>query len=176
MKKIINLSLFAAAVLLAFYAQSANAWVQKISLERVFVGENVRVHEVAVRCRIQKKQRVMRKQVSSNGPWCSTDIPSLCSKSKISAARQLCKLNASEFTALASGKTEVPSSVASQSDSKVESSTAPKADSKQELLAEQMLIEEQRIEIAQKRIELTRREVGLKKKLSEMAIASASGA
>ncbi len=176
MKKFINLSLFATAILLAFYTHSANAWVQKISLERVFVGENIRIHEVAVRCRIQKKQRIMRKQVSSNGPWCSTDIPSLCSKSKISAARQLCKLNASEFTALASGKADVATPAAQQSGSKVEGIAEPKVDSKQDLLAEQMLIEEQRIEIAQKRIELTRREVGLKKKLSEMVVASTPGA
>jgi len=176
MKKIINLSLIAVSVLLALYADSANAWVQKISLERVFVGENIRVHEVAVRCRIQKKQRVMRKQVSSNGPWCSTDIPSLCSKSKISAARQLCKLNSTEFAALASGEAEVPSSGKSQDNSNVKTLAEPKTDSKQDLLAEQMLIEEQRIAIAQKRIELTRREVGLKKKLTEMAVASTPGA
>lgn len=176
MKKIINLSWFSTVVFLALYAQSADAWVQKISLERVFVGENIRIHEVAVRCRIQKKERVMRKQVSSNGPWCSTDIPSLCSNSKVSAARELCKLNASEFEAIASGKAEAPSSLAEKSDSKVEAASEPKADSRKDLLAEQMLIEEQRIEIAQKRIELTRREVGLKKKLSEMALASTPGA
>ena len=176
MKKIINLSLFSTAVFLALYAQSADAWVQKISLERVFVGENIRVHEVAVRCRIQKKQRVMRKEVSNNGPWCSTDIPGLCSNSKVTAARQLCKLNASEFEAIASGKAEAPSSVAQKSDSKLETVTESKADTRKDLLAEQMLIEEQRIEIAQKRIELTRREVGLKKQLSEMVVASIPGA
>ena len=176
MKKIINLSLFSTVVLLALYAQSADAWVRKISLARVFVGENIRVHEVAVRCRVQKKQRVMRKEVSSNGPWCSTDIPSLCSKSKVTAARRLCKLNASEFEAMAKGKAEAASSLAQKSDLKVEAVSELKADSKKNLLAEQMLIEEQRIEIEQKRIELTRREVGLKKKLSEMAVASTPGA
>lgn len=176
MKKIINMSLlFTTTVLLVLYAQNANAWVQKISLERVFVGENIRVHEVSVRCRIQKQQRVMRKQVSSNGPWCSIDIPSLCSNSKVTAARQLCKLNSSEFGAIVSGKTEA-SSVAQKNDSKLEALSKSKVDSKQDLLAEQMLIEEQRIEIAQKRIELTRREVRLKKQLSELAVASASGA
>lgn len=177
MKKIINLSLFAAIVVLALHSQGAHAWVQKISLERVFVGDNIRIHEVAIRCRIQKKQRIMRKRVSSNGPWCSIDIPNLCARSKVSAARQLCKLSASEFAAMANGEVEKPVVADATKESK-SSVTAElteaeqERDSKQDLLSEQMLIEEQRIEIAQRRIELTRREVGLKKKLSEMASAT----
>jgi len=165
MKNIINLSLLVCITALGLYADGAHAWVQKISLERVFVGENIRIHEVAVRCRVQKKPRIMRKQASNNGPWCSTDIPSLCAKSKISAARQLCKLNADEFTALANAEAENLTTPVISDNSKDEQ----KADSKNDLLAEQMLIEEQRIEIAQRKIELTRREVALKKRLSEMA-------
>jgi len=153
-----------ALVLMA--SDSASAWVRNISLERAFVGENIRLHEVQVRCRIEKKTRALRKIVSSNSSWCSVDVPSLCSRSKVAAARKMGKLNASEFRELAvSAQSQ---SVAGEV-SAIQVVDEPEIDDADSLKEEQLLIEEQRIEIEQRRIELTRREVGLKKELNEIS-------
>jgi len=178
---------FITGVILFVSSNSVLAWVKNISLERVFVGDTLRVHEVEVRCRIEKKTRTLRKVVSENSPWCSVDVPSMCSKAKIAAARELCKLSASEYKAIveetaiaAATGDSVPKPVESeasgeavidQSNNKASASEAvnsTNSDSRDELKAEQLLIEEQRIEIEQRRIELTRREVSLRKELNQI--------
>jgi len=146
-------------------ANGANAWVKNISLERVFVGDTIRVHEVEVRCRIEKNTRPLRKVFSSNGPWCSVDVPDLCARAKISAARKLCKLNATEFKELVASVKQKPTSEELAS---VEVEQISEVDSIAQLKEEQLLIEGQRIEIEQRRIELTRQEVDLRKKLNEI--------
>lgn len=169
-KNTINLSLrvISSVLLLAFTTMPAFAWVKDISLERVFVGDNIRVHQVDVKCRIVKSPRSLRRVVSSKGPWCSIDLPELCAENKIVAARKLCGYSATEFRdMIASGYNDF------NDDSVAEKSAASKAkrrpeDIKSELLEEKMLIEERRIQIEQRRIELSRREISLKKKLTSM--------
>jgi hypothetical protein len=171
MKKLTkNMSLRAisSVLLLAFTTMPASAWVKDISLERLFVGENVRIHQVDVKCRIVQSPRSLRRVVSSKGPWCSVDLPELCADKKIVAARKLCSYSASEFRELiASGASSfdddpvVKKTATVNEKSKVENT-------KNDLLQEKMLIEERRIQIEQRRIELSRREISLKKKLTSM--------
>jgi len=147
----------------------AYSWVKDISLERVFVGENKRVHEVAVKCRIERKPRSLRKLVSSDGDWCSTELPELCAEQKIAAARKLCSYTASEFRELVvAGGLNQSTPAALQNASVGAADVTTVVASKAELLQEQMLVEERRIRIEQRRIELSRREVALKKELTLM--------
>ena len=145
----------------------AGAWVKNISLERVFVGESIRVHEVQVRCRIEKNTRTLRKNITSGGQWCSVDVPDLCARAKVSAARKMCKLNASEYKDLIA-KSESGGVSSEPALADVTDSVNTLSDDANSLKEEQLLIEEQRIEIEQRRIELTRREVGLRKQLTEL--------
>lgn len=166
----INLTLKAlsAALLLVGTITPASAWVKDISLERVFVGDNVRIRQVDVKCRIEQKPRALRQVESSNGPWCSIDLPELCADKKIVAARMLCSYSASEFRQMVvSGNNDFSDGTV------VEKSVAPNAKGgrenvKSELLQEKMHIEERRIQIEQRRIELSRKEISLKKKLTTM--------
>jgi hypothetical protein len=171
MKKFtINLSLKAisSVLLLAFTTMPAFAWVKNISLERVFVGDNIRIHQVDVKCRIEQKPRALRHVESTNGPWCSVDVPELCADKKIVAARKLCGYSASEFRQMAaSGNNNFSDGSA------VEPSAAAKVKSnlenvKSERLQEKKHLEERLIQIEQRRIELSRREISLKKKLTSM--------
>lgn len=136
-------------------ALPAMASVRSISLERTFVGENIRVLEVAVKCKLGKGKRKLRKVVSESKPWCSVDLPDVCADRKVVAAREICQYSGTEFQELLATKK-----------SKVDKVIALK-ESPDDLIQEKMLIEEQRIRIAQLRIELKRKELALRKKLSE---------
>lgn len=154
-------------VLLGLQVSPALAWVKSVSLERTFVGDNIRILEVAVKCKLDNADRKLRKIVSKNKDWCSVDVPSICSERKVMAAREVCQYSRAEFQALVDNK-DTPKPVAAKS---AVSKTSPQksavgtGQSKDELMQEKMLIEEQRIKIAQLKIELSRKELALKKQL-----------
>ena len=139
-------------------ALPASAWVKSISLERTFVGENIRVLEVAVKCKLDNSKRKLRKIVSESKSWCSVDLPSLCSNRKVTAARELCRLSRQEFQQMIAGEG------AAIKQGFVESKEQETANQlRDNLIQEKMLIEEQRIQIAQQTIELNRKELELKR-------------
>lgn len=134
----------------------AMASVKSISLERTFVGDNIRVLEVAVKCRFDKGQRKLRKISSTSNPWCSIDLPEVCAVRKVMAAREICQYSRTEFQDLLANKK-----------SKKNNEKPTLKESADDLIQEKMFIEEQRIRIAQLRIELKRKELTLRKALSE---------
>jgi hypothetical protein len=157
--------------LLGLQASPAMAWVKSVSLERTFVGDNIRVLEVAVKCKLDNADRKLRKVVSSSKDWCSIDVPSICSERKVMAAREVCQYSRAEFQELIDSKGKPVSKVASPSKPAVAKVSPKKAaigtgQSKDDLMQEKMLIEEQRIKIAQLQIELSRKELALKKELT----------
>jgi len=163
-----SLKIISSVLVFAFATTPASAWVKGISLERVFVGDNIRIRQVDVKCRIERKPRALRQVESTNGPWCSIDVPELCADKKFVAARKLCSYNASEFRQMAvSGENNfIDGSVLNKAEA-----PSPKSNPEDiagDLLQEKMLIEERRIQIEQRRIELSRKEISLRKKLASM--------
>lgn len=152
---------FFVLTLLMILALPASAWVKSISLERTFVGDDIRVLEVAVKCKLDNSERKLRKITSENKSWCSVDLPNLCSNRKVTAARELCRLSRKEFQQLVSGEAKLEAQASIQGD--VQETEQQK---KGDLMQEKMLIEEQRIQIAQQKIELSRKELELKRRLS----------
>lgn len=158
-------------VLMCFsVAIPASAKVRTVSLERTFVGENIRVLEVEVSCIAVRKGRRLRKIVSENGPWCAVDLPDMCATKKYTLARQVCELKSKDFNALVeSRKSKVNTASASSNTSQKMASDTRSGESENvvSLLQEKMLIEEQRIQLEQKRLELRKKELELEKQLSE---------
>jgi hypothetical protein len=155
-------------ILLGLQVSPALAWVKSVSLERTFVGNNIRILEVAVKCKLDNADRKLRKVVSSNKDWCSVDVPSICSDRKVMAAREVCQYSRAEFQALIDNKGAPKPAAAKSVVAKVSPQKAAigSGQSKDDLMQEKMLIEEQRIKIAQLQIELSRKELALKKQLS----------
>lgn len=171
MKKIIissSLKIMSSVLLLAFTTTPATAWVKGISLERVFVGDNIRIRQVDVKCRIERKPRALRQVESTNGPWCSIDVPELCADKKFVAARKLCSYGASEFRQMAASEQTSFNDGSLINKAEEPSAKSNRDDIAGELLQEKMLIEERRIQIEQRRIELSRKEISLRKKLASM--------
>lgn len=154
------------------FALPSFAWVQSVSLERTFVGKNIRLLEVEVNCKFYNKARRLRKVVSENKPWCSVDLPSMCATRKIVLAREVCDFNPEEFDALIAAEKAgtKPAPALAKSAEKIKASeTAANANSSENLLQEQMVVEEQRIKLEQRRLELRKKEIALKKQLSDLA-------
>ena len=171
-KTIFNASRLSIFLLGLGFTMPSLAWVKSVSLERTFVGENIRVLEVEVSCKTYRDARRLRQVVSADGPWCSVDVPDMCADKKIQLARQICDLDPEQYAAIAAAKkADVNSaSVTTKSAQNAGSGEASaQEDSQENLLQEKMLIEEQRIQLEQKRLELRKKEVALEKQLSEIS-------
>lgn len=155
-----------------FLPIAAQAWVKSISIEKKFVGDNIRILEVAVKCNVDKTERKLRKNLTEKTDWCSVDLPNVCSSRKVKAAREICQYSRDEYRQLiADNKAEsgsTPKAISQSSSSNNSNlSVDEKLDTNQELMQEKILIEEQRIKIAQLQLELKRKELQLRSQLVE---------
>ncbi len=169
-------------VLFGITAVSSNAFagVKRVSLEKTrWDGQN-RYLDVTLTCSGDDQPRLIRRPAKSSAKWCAVSVGSLCHRSKYTLARAVCKYDAEKFASL---RNRNKTSGVALSDQKQETQDAAvaaveKEDSsssneqkRTELLREQMLIEEQRIDIEQRRLRLIAEEIELKKTLNTLAAA-----
>ncbi len=155
---------------------TASAKVRTVSLERNVVENGKRYYEVSLKCTGDPESRDIRRPARA-AKWCSVDVEDLCYSSKYALARNICKHDAGSFAALgkpaATDQSPEPTDQITESGvvqgAEQESETQRVADLKKELLLEQILIEEQRIQLEQRRLELVKRELSLKKSLTSRA-------
>ncbi len=138
----------------------ASAEVGGLSLEREKVAGVQRYLEVTVTCSDGNEVTRIRKSTKHGAKWCSVDEAGSCDKSKYTLARELCASSGGELGFLAAEGSQSDERAASLNDQRAVLKTSIR---KRELLAEQMLIEEQRISIEQRRLELVELELSLKR-------------
>ncbi len=155
------------ALFLISFSLSASGAVKRVSLEKTRWDGKNRYLDVSLLCVGDEEPRLIRRPVRASGKWCSVDVGSMCHRSKYTLARAVCKIDAPRFAKLAgrqqetTTKAETPAEVAVTG---VENNTFE--DKRTELLKEQMLIEQQRIQIEQRRLKLVAEELALRKSLN----------
>lgn len=152
---------------------SVNAEVESMSLENFRNVDGSRYWEVVVNCTGDESGKVIKRSVSDDSLWCSSDDSSLCNKTKFALSESLCDTSyPTPVSDVVAEQAVSPATVAtapqenSLSESADDNIVAPSAiERKTALLREQVLIEEQRILIEQKRLELIKQELALKKQI-----------
>lgn len=137
------------------------AEVKSMSLGKFKDVDGRRYWEVAVTCKGEPNEKLIRRSIGQRTPWCSVDDASLCDRTKSNLSKKICTSNTIAEATPAAASTSPAEEIEPAEQSTALSATDEAR--KTELLREQVQIEEQRILIEQKRLELIQDELALKK-------------
>ena len=144
---------------------AASAELEGMSLERDKVRGITRFSEVSVRCVGSDAVKTIRRTSKHGAPWCAAGDNGVCDKSKFLMATRVCEQAPSLAADELKGGTHTTSLLSANDGVNTELQHTRRS----QLLQEQLLIEEQRIQLEERRIELVRQELQLRRTLAAVA-------